>query len=581
MNDVVRALVYLQATSAAGRVRARLKRLKQPKYLVGAIAGAAYLWFFVFRRMFSAQAYPGAGQHLPAEFAPLVAPLLALAAFVAVAYAWIVPNDRAALKFSEAETAFLFPAPLSRRGLVHFSVLRAQLAIFVSVFVMSLLLRRGGAIGVNPLRYATALWLVFATIRLHFLGASFTRERLLDVGLHPWLRRAAAVGVLLVVVGACVLWARARLAPPRLDDAAALRDWLLATLAHGPGGVVLAPFRWLTSPLLAVDGVAFLRALPAALALLGVHYAWVVRSNVAFEEASIALAGKRAARLEAARDGRLRLRTAPARARKPPFRLAPRGPAAVAFLWKGLIAAGPFWRARNVAIAAVAVAVLMQWLRADPLREGIARALGVGALVVAGWLTMVGPMLQQRGLRETVDQLDVLRAMPLRGWQIALGQLSTPVAMVVPFQWLLLFAGALAFAGPGAPTLLTPALLGALAFAALLLLPLLCALMLSVPFAGVLLFPAWSMGGRGGGIDVMGQRLIFGGVYLLALALALLPATAVAGGLLALLGGFGGWPLAVTVATLAGTAVLAGELVTIVRWLGRRVERMDPSTEVR
>lgn len=581
MNDAVRALVYLQAASAVGRVRARLKRLKQPKYLVGAIAGAAYLYFFLFRRMFQVHPYAGAAPPVPAEFAPLVAPLLALGVFFAVAYAWIVSGDRAALKFSEAETSFLFPAPVSRRGLIHFSVLRAQLAIFVSVFVMSLLLRRGGAIGVNPLRYATALWLLLATLRLHFLGASFTRERLLDLGLHPWLRRGVAIALLAVLVAGCVLWARAHLAPPAGGDLAAVRDWLAATLGHGPAAAVLAPFRWLTAPLLAADAAAFARALPAALALLALHYVWVVRSNVAFEEASIALAQKRAARIEAAREGRLRLRQAPARARRPPFRLAPRGPAPVAFLWKGLIAAGPFWRARNAAMAAVLVAVLMQWLKADPAREGIARALGFGALVVAGWSTMLGPMLQQRGLRETLEQLDMLRAMPLRGWQIALGQLATPVAMVVPFQWLLLFAAALAFAGPGAPAALTPALLAALALAALLLLPLLCALMLSVPFAGVLLFPAWSMGARGGGIDVMGQRLIFGGVFLLALALALLPATAVAGGLLALLGGFGGWPLAVTVASLAGAAVLVGELAAMVRWLGRLVERVDLSTELR
>lgn len=578
MSDVVRALVYLQATSAAGRVRARLRRLKQPKYLVGAIAGAAYLYFFVFRNMLRGPAFPGAHGAMPAEFVPLVAPLLAVAAFLMFAYAWIFPSDRAALRFSEPETAFLFPAPIPRRGLVHFSVLRAQLAIFVSVFVMSLLLRRGGAIGANPLRYATALWLMFATVRLHFLGASFTRERLLDLGFHPWLRRAVAVGVLAIVVAACALWARTHVGAPPSSEPAAVRDWLIALLDRGPARVVLAPFRWLTAPLRAADGAAFARALPGALALLVLHYAWVVRSNVSFEEASIALAQRRAERMAAAREGRFRLRAAPAKARKPPFPLAPRGAAAVAFLWKGLIAAGPFWRPRNALIGAVLVVVAMRWLGADPARAVLLKPIGAMALGVAGWGTVVGPMLQQRGLRETLDHLNVLRAMPVRGWQIALGQLSTPVAMLVPFQWMLLLAAALAFAGSAA--WLTPGLLGAFALAALLLLPMLCLLMLCVPFAGVLLFPGWSSMGRGGGIDVMGQRMIFGGVFLVALALALLPASAVAALPLYLLHA-SSMPLAITIATLAAGAVLVAEIAVLMRVLGRLVERVDLSTELR
>lgn len=578
MSNVVGALVYLQVTSVTGRIRARLKRLKQPKYLIGAIAGAAYLYAFVFRHMLAPHRMP-TGAPVPPMLAELAAPLIALGLFLAFAYAWIFPSDRAALRFTEPETAFLFPAPISRRGLVHFSVLRAQLAIFVSVFVMSLLLRRGGAIGANPLRYATALWLMLATVRLHYLGASFVRERLLDVGLHPYWRRAGVLAALAVLVGACVLWARTHVATPDFADPAALRAWIAATLERGPAAVVLAPLRWLSAPLLARDATAFLHALPAALALLAVHYLWVVQSNVAFEEASIALAQRRAERAAAVREGRFRLRTRVAKARKPAFPLGPRGPAAIAFLWKGLIAAGPFWRPRTALIGAVIVFVAMRWLGANPALAGLVKPIGAMALAIAAWGTVVGPMLQQRGLRETLDQLDVLRAMPVRGWQIALGQLATPVTMLVPFQWLLLLAAALAFAGT--VPWLTPTLLGAFALAALVLLPMLCLLMLCVPFAGVLLFPGWSSMGRGGGIDVMGQRMIFGGVFLLALALSLLPASAVAALLLFLLRGVGGLPVAVVVATLAGAAVLVGEITLMVRWLGARIERFDLSTELR
>jgi hypothetical protein len=581
MSDVVRALAYLQWTSLTGRVRQRLRRLRQPKYLVGAIAGAAYMYFFVFRHfigMHGGRAASGFAQ-MPPEFRALLAPLAAVALLLVLASAWVLPSDRAALRFTEAETDFLFPAPISRTGLIHFSVLRAQLAIFVSVFLMSLLLRRGGAVGVNPLQYATALWLLLATVRLHFLGASFTRERLLDLGVRPLWRRVGVVALLVALALGLFAWARLQAPPPA--DARGIAGWVGGLLERGPAAIVLAPLRWIVAPLLATGVAAFAHAVPAALALLALHYAWVVRSQVSFEEASVTLARKRAETRSAMREGRFRFGRKAARARKAPFALAPRGPAATAFLWKGLIAAGPFWRLRTLAIASAAVLALTWWLGASPVRAPLLKVVGGVSLGIAAWATVTGPMLVHRGLRETLDRLDVLRAMPLRGWQIAFGQLLTPVAMLVPAQWLLLLAGALAFVGtPGLPWL-TPALVGALGIAALLLAPAICLLMLCVPFAGVLLFPGWSAGGRGGGVDVMGQRLIFGGVYLVTLALSLVPAALVAALLLFLLRTFGGLPLAVGVAAIAASAVLGAEVTLLVRWLGHRIERFDVSTELR
>ena len=60
-----------------------------------------------------------------------------------------------------------------------------------------------------------------------------------------------------------------------------------------------------------------------------------------------------------------------------------------------------------------------------------------------------------------------------------------------------------------------------------------------------------------------------------AITLYLIPA------LLFLLRGAGGWPVAVLVATVAGAAVLVGEIAVAVRWLGARIERFDLSTELR
>ena len=65
----------------------------------------------------------------------------ALALFVIVLLAWIIPHERAALTFTEAEVAFLFPAPVTRRTLIHFKLLRSQLGIFFTTLLLTLFSR--------------------------------------------------------------------------------------------------------------------------------------------------------------------------------------------------------------------------------------------------------------------------------------------------------------------------------------------------------------------------------------------------------------------------------------------------------
>ncbi len=43
------ASLYIIVCSAKNRLLVRLRRLREPRYLIGAIAGAAYFYFAVFR----------------------------------------------------------------------------------------------------------------------------------------------------------------------------------------------------------------------------------------------------------------------------------------------------------------------------------------------------------------------------------------------------------------------------------------------------------------------------------------------------------------------------------------------------
>src|SRR4029077_4074081 len=104
----------------------------------------------------------------------------ALIVFTLLLAGWILPRERAALSFTEAEVAFLFPAPVSRRNLIHLKLLRSQLAIFFGSVILMLVTRRLG--GMAWMR-ALGWWVILSFINLHLTGAAFFRTRLLDSGI--------------------------------------------------------------------------------------------------------------------------------------------------------------------------------------------------------------------------------------------------------------------------------------------------------------------------------------------------------------------------------------------------------------
>ena len=578
------AFAYLQAMSLYNNVRQRLLRLRQPKYLVGALIGGAYLYFFLFHRMLRVGNAPANAFAMTPDIASAIASVVALGLLLYVCADWIFGNDQAQLAFTEAEIDFLFPAPLTRTALIHFSLLRSQLAIFFSAFLIGLLLRRGGGFSGHPLQYVTGFWLLMSTLKLHGIAAPFTRERLLGLGLRPWMRRALAACVVVVVAAACAWSMRGVLHLPDVAaglDINVLRRWFEGIVATAPLSWLLLPFRWVVAPMFATDTAGFLHALPAALAILLLHYFWAVRAQVSFEDASIVHARRRAEKVASMREGRMGRRM-PNKPRSEPFRLAGRGDHAwLAFLWKGLVAMGPLYRLRIWLIACVVVVALCQWLAADPARKGVLAAIGIGIPALGAWLVFLGPMMMQHGLRRTFERMDVLKALPLRGWQIALGELATPAAvMCFAFWWLLLFGAQAISAGHLA---LSTAQVAAAAIALALVAPPLFGLMLCVPFAGMLYFPAWivATGSSGRGVEVMGQRMVFMFGYLLTVLLAALPA-ALLGGIGYLLGNWiGGTAIAMLAAAAGACAVFAFELACALRLLGRRIDRFDLSQELR
>jgi hypothetical protein len=204
--------------------------------------------------------------------------------------------------------------------------------------------------------------------------------------------------------------------------------------------------------------------------------------------------------------------------------------------------------------------------------------IGMLCAMFLGWSLLVGPQLLRQDLRRDLVNADLLKLYPLRGWQIVLGEMLAPVAMLTGLQWLLLiFATNVLWKIPR----VTTALGVVIALSAALLLPALNAVMLLIPNAGVLLFPAWFQAGREApqGIEATGQRLIMVLAQLLAFLVALIPATIVFLGIF-LIGQIFLNPVALILpASFVSALVLVGEAWLGVRLLGRVFERFDLSAE--
>ncbi|MEJ0039346.1 MAG: putative ABC exporter domain-containing protein [Gammaproteobacteria bacterium] len=577
------ALFYLRATSLWGAVRSRFLRLKQPKYLFGAIVGIAYFYFFFLRPRGSGPRGMPAGGALPTlsgETLVLIAGVAALAVLLVALASWLIPRQ-AALAFSEAEIAFLFPAPVSRRMLIHYRILSSQFRLVFTAIIFTLVFRRGITV-----THALGWWIILATLNLHFTGSSFVTTRLLNRTLTPPRRRNLILAITGVVLIALVAWGWRTIVPPSIDDlrsGGTIGHYVALQLDRGPLPWLLAIPRLTLAPYFAADARAFLIAIGPAAIVLGLHYFWVLRSEVSFEEASISRAEKRAARTRAIQQGDWRNQGQTLKPQRPPFNLASTGRPEVAFLWKNLIATSALFRPQWLLVIAAIVFVLGSWLGHRPdLAAARSVIMGLGTAIFA-MLLLFGPQMARQDLRSDLKNADILKTYPLRGWQIVFGQLLTPIFVLSAVNWLLLLAVALIAPGMGLESQ-DPQVRAAVLIGAAVLVPPFAALQLLVPNAAAVIFPAWvqTVSNRGEhGLDVMGQRIIFMAGQLLVTALTLVPGVIVGGVLYLLVDWLAGFTAAFAVAALALFVVLSAEIWAGVRLLGDRFEEFDLSAELR
>jgi ABC-2 type transport system permease protein len=254
----------------------------------------------------------------------------------------------------------------------------------------------------------------------------------------------------------------------------------------------------------------------------------------------------------------------------------------IAFLWRNLISAGPWFYPRRWLLISAGVLAAVAGLAADPALRPWLRLVQAAALPVSIWVLIGGPMLMRREVRLMMERLDVIKTHPVPGWQVVLGEMLAPIVLLTAVEWLVLAVLGVSFGAltrSFAYTILFT-ILGAAGVG--LLVPPLVGLMMAIPFAATLYFPGWmsAVGQAGGGVEVMGQRLIYAGGYVLVLVVTLLPAALAAAASYFVVQWLAGvQAIALLAGAAAGAAVLASEFAGVIWWLGGRYDRFDLSRE--
>ena len=569
---MTRHFAYLVLHSGRNSVLRQLRRLRNPRYAIALLFGLAY-FFFIFggfqdadtQREISGITLTGA-RMLGPVFIGLVA-----------AWWWLWGGHRHGVLLSPAETHLLLPAPVTRRELIRYKLMNAQVGILFSALMGSLLTRGAGV--PFPLRLLS-IWVMIATLHMHQVAASLVHASAQEQGRHgvrrqlvPLVLFSAAFLTLLVSLGRAVAQVRTA---GSVDDAMAR---LVAVLSEPGPSVALAPFRLLLAPTVAPGAAEWAPAFAGAVLVLLLHYVWVQRTDAAFEEVAAEEGARQAIRETAVRTGglaRLRFTSVdrPKTLARPWLPLRPTGRAAYAVTWKNVVLAQRSVRVMGVVLPLIALVAMIIIVNDAPSLAERARVAGFVLLSFAGLATLGGPIAIRLDLRIDLRYIDLLRTYPVPGRDlVAAGMLAT-TAVIVLMQVVLAGAGLVLVTLSG---WLSPLVAAGVMAAVVVAGPVIAALGVAIQNAIVLLYPGWSRIGdvRSGGIESVGQGVLTFIGALVMLLLALIPpaiAAALVGGILSL--ALGAW--AILPGAVAGLAVVAGETVLGVLWLGRLYDTTDP-----
>jgi len=545
---VTGALAYVAFVSAKNRLLLFARKLRNPRYLISALAGLAYFYIFlgrgVSRNSVQFQKMFGRG-----DLAVTICAGIVFVILVAV-LAW--PSCRGGVELSEAEIQFLFAGPLKRRDILLYKFLRSQLQLIISSAMAAFVMARSGNI--------VGLWFIFGALSLYMMMMEQLRARLRAFHIGFTLRLIAVIAILGGISWMAkeartfdTPWMHVLLFLPRFFAQAAL-----------PG--VALPSRLIAFAVLTLFGI--------------VCFMVAATVDVNFREGSIELSQRKAnaiTRSQSQQSGQwIAFRRLPA-----PFRLAETGIPEIAIVWKNLIAS-----VRIGMMPMLALTVAMAFIVGESYVIPSEIAATTTAMLMLGLCLMVpliGGQAMGMDLRLDIQRIDAIKTFPLTGERLVAAELAAPLIVISIVELLFMTVTAIFLHTRGAAGSVARHVTPQVMVVAFIFIIPLCAMLITLRNAVVLLFPAWTLRSKEEprGMAVVGQRLVMAIVNVIVLAIAVIPAAIVFLPAFFLANHFfAASPGFLAIATLPSVAVIVIELSIGVKLMGKYFEEFDATNEL-
>jgi ABC-2 type transport system permease protein len=567
---MTRTFAFLILTSFRNRLVSMARRVKKPRYAIGMILGLAYVYFFFINPMAG-----GAGAMrssvLQNDVVQTIAPALLV---LLLATTWFGGATLNALTFTQAEVSMLFPAPVSRRGLILYKLGTAQLPIVLNAVILAFVFGRGPAAIPKGLA-VVSLWVTFSTLHLHRLGAALTHASTLEHGRSGFKRNWFAQVVTLVVIA--TVMGMVFIAPMEARGGASsstsLIQQVMGPLQRPIVQMVLYPFSIILAPAFSKSLGEWAQAMVPALLLMALHVFWVLRTQAAFEEAAVEASARRQQVIDAWRNRGTVAKPRKVKGEGLVLGLKPVGHPAIAIIWKNTLCFFRTVRPMQMMASMMMPAIVGAYFGFKN-NAGATAIAGIAAMF-AFVLLLAGGASIRNDLRADMLNLAQLKAIPLRGREIVLAEIVSSALPLAMMQLVLLDIAALSLQmgkhaiGDGVAT----------------------SIVISLPFAVAalnlvgstlrnglaVLFPSWiRLGAEGaGGVEMIGQQMLSMLAMLLSFILLMVVPAAVT--LFIVMYVQPPPALAIVFSVVVGAAALAAECYGLVAWLGRAFERTEPS----
>ena len=567
---MTRIFAFLILTSFRNRLVSMARRVKKPRYAIGMILGLAYVYFFFLSPMAGG---PGGIRTslLQNEVVQTIAPALLV---LLLATTWFGGATLNALTFTQAEVSMLFPAPVSRRGLILYKLGTAQLPILLNAVILAFVFGRGPA-AIPKWLAVVSLWVTFSTLHLHRLGAALTHASTLEHGRAGFKRNWFAQVVTLVIVATVIgmVFVAPFEARSGGGSPSSLIQQVVGPLQRPVVQMVLYPFSIILAPAFSTSLGEWAQAMVPALLLMALHVFWVLRTQAAFEEAAVEASARRQQVVDAWRNRGTVARPRKVKGEGLVLGLKPVGHPAIAIVWKNTLCFFRTVRPMQMMASMMMPAIVGAYFGFKN-NAGATAIAGIAAMF-AFVLLLAGGASIRNDLRADMLNLTQLKAIPLRGREIVLAEIVSSALPLAIMQLLLLDIATVSL------QMGKDAIDQSVATSIAISLPFAVAALNLVGSTlrngSAVLFPSWiRLGAEGaGGFEIIGQQMLTMLAMLLSFMVLMIVPAAVT--LFIVMYVQPAAAVAIVFSVLVGALALAAECYGLIAWLGRAFERTEPS----